>query len=106
MERATQELSDGPWTLEQLRAALRRPEVIASGGVVLWLLLLGTAVCVHRRRRAGVHLGPGKRMDPRGAQAAQCRALDLWPGVRPSGFSSLPFALSQVCTDTPVRTPS
>ncbi|XP_025784640.1 roundabout homolog 4 [Puma concolor] len=59
MERATQELSDGPWTLEQLRAALRRPEVIASGGVVLWLLLLGTAVCVHRRRRAGVHLGPG-----------------------------------------------
>ncbi|XP_029771009.1 roundabout homolog 4 isoform X1 [Suricata suricatta] len=59
MERATQEPSDGPWTLEQLRAALRRPEVIASGGVVLWLLLLGTAVCVHRQRKAGVHLGPG-----------------------------------------------
>uniref|UniRef100_A0A8C0T1H0 Roundabout homolog 4 n=2 Tax=Canis lupus TaxID=9612 RepID=A0A8C0T1H0_CANLF len=59
MERATQELSDGPWTLEQLRATLRRPEVIAGGGVLLWLVLLGTAVCVHRRRRAGVHLGPG-----------------------------------------------
>ncbi|XP_077914936.1 roundabout homolog 4 isoform X2 [Halichoerus grypus] len=59
MERATQELSDGPWTLEQLRATLKRPEVIAGGGVLLWLLLLGTAVCVHRRRRAGVHLGPG-----------------------------------------------
>lgn len=62
MERATQELSDGPWTLEQLRATLRRPEVIAGGGVLLWLLLLGTAVCVHRRHRAGVHLGPGERM--------------------------------------------
>ncbi|XP_058926285.1 roundabout homolog 4 isoform X2 [Kogia breviceps] len=60
VEQAAQEPSaHGPWTLEQLRAALRRPEVIASGGVVLWLLLLGTAVCVHRRRRAGVHLGPG-----------------------------------------------
>ncbi|KAF3823698.1 hypothetical protein GH733_007166 [Mirounga leonina] len=59
MERATQELSDGPWTLEQLRDTLKRPEVIAGGGVLLWLLLLGTAVCVHRRRRAGVHLGPG-----------------------------------------------
>ncbi|XP_014649200.1 PREDICTED: roundabout homolog 4 isoform X1 [Ceratotherium simum simum] len=60
MERAAREPSDhGSRTLEQLRAALRRPEVIASGGVVLWLLLLGTAVCVHRRRQAGVHLGPG-----------------------------------------------
>ncbi|XP_032497428.1 roundabout homolog 4 isoform X4 [Phocoena sinus] len=60
VEQAAQEPSaHGPWTLEQLRAALRRPEVIASGGVVLWLLLLGTAVCIHRRRRAGVHLGPG-----------------------------------------------
>ncbi|KAB1254911.1 Roundabout-like protein 4, partial [Camelus dromedarius] len=60
MERAAREPSaHGPWTLEQLRAALRRPEVIASGGVVLWLLLLGTAVCIHRRRRSGMHLGPG-----------------------------------------------
>lgn len=60
VEQALQEPSaHGPWTLEQLRAAFRRPEVIASGGVVLWLLLLGTAVCIHRRRRAGVHLGPG-----------------------------------------------
>ncbi|XP_036894126.1 roundabout homolog 4 isoform X2 [Sturnira hondurensis] len=60
MEQATQEHSDhGLWTLEQLRATLRRPEVIATGGVVLWLLLLGITVCVHRRRRAGVHLGPG-----------------------------------------------
>lgn len=63
MEQAAQEPSaHGPWTLEQLRAALRRPEVIASGGVVLWLLLLGTAVCIHRRRRAGVHLGPGEKV--------------------------------------------
>lgn len=61
MERATQELRDGPWILEQLRATLKRPEVIAGGGVLLWLLLLGTAVCVHRRHRAGVHLGPGER---------------------------------------------
>ncbi|XP_017379446.1 roundabout homolog 4 isoform X1 [Cebus imitator] len=60
MERATREPSEPrPWTLEQLRATLKRPEVIASCGVVLWLLLLGTAVCIHRRRRAGVHLGPG-----------------------------------------------
>ncbi|XP_031526239.2 roundabout homolog 4 isoform X1 [Vicugna pacos] len=60
MERAAREPSaHGPWTLEQLRAALRRPEVIASGGVVLWLLLLGTVVCIHRRRRSGMHLGPG-----------------------------------------------
>ncbi|XP_045411678.1 roundabout homolog 4 isoform X2 [Lemur catta] len=60
MERAAREPSEhGPWILEQLRTTLRRPEVIASGGVVLWLLLLGTAVCIHRRRRAGVHLGPG-----------------------------------------------
>ncbi|XP_029399518.1 roundabout homolog 4 isoform X1 [Mus pahari] len=48
-----------PWTLEQLRATLRRPEVIASGAVLLWLLLLGIAVCIYRRRKAGVHLGPG-----------------------------------------------
>lgn len=61
MERATREPRDrGPWTLEQLRATLRRPEVIATGAVVLWLLLLGTTVCVHRRRRAGMHLGPGE----------------------------------------------
>uniref|UniRef100_A0A8C8YE21 Roundabout homolog 4 n=1 Tax=Prolemur simus TaxID=1328070 RepID=A0A8C8YE21_PROSS len=60
MERAAREPGEhGPWILEQLRTTLRRPEVIASGGVVLWLLLLGTAVCIHRRRRAGVHLGPG-----------------------------------------------
>ncbi|XP_049713199.1 roundabout homolog 4 isoform X1 [Elephas maximus indicus] len=60
MERAAREPSDhGPWTLEQLRATLRRPEVIASAGVMLWLLLLGTAVCVHYRRRTGMHLGPG-----------------------------------------------
>ncbi|XP_055971050.1 roundabout homolog 4 [Sorex fumeus] len=51
--------SRAPWTLKQLKAALARPEVIASGAVGLWLLLLGTAVCVHRRRRAGMHLGPG-----------------------------------------------
>ncbi|XP_058145315.1 roundabout homolog 4 isoform X2 [Dasypus novemcinctus] len=60
MEQAAQEPSDrGPWSLEQLRATLSRPEVIASGAVVLWLLLLGTAMCIHRRRQAGVHLGPG-----------------------------------------------
>ncbi|KAG3286869.1 roundabout guidance receptor 4, transcript variant X4 [Ictidomys tridecemlineatus] len=59
-ERSAREPSKhGLWTLEQLRATLRRPEVIASGGVLLWLMLLGTAVCIHRRRRAGVHLGPG-----------------------------------------------
>lgn len=63
MERATREPSDrGPWTAEQLKTALRRPEIIASGGVMFWLLLVGTAVCIRRRRRAGVHLGPGKRM--------------------------------------------
>ncbi|XP_062950215.1 roundabout homolog 4 isoform X2 [Cynocephalus volans] len=60
MEQAAREPSEhGPWTLEQLRSTLRRPEVIASGVVVLWLLLLGTAVCIHRRHRAGMHLGPG-----------------------------------------------
>ncbi|KAI5943224.1 Roundabout4 [Manis javanica] len=60
MERATREPSDrGPWTAEQLKTALRRPEIIASGGVMFWLLLVGTAVCIRRRRRAGVHLGPG-----------------------------------------------
>ncbi|XP_007950325.1 roundabout homolog 4 [Orycteropus afer afer] len=60
MEQAAQEPSDhGPWSLEQVRATLRRPEVIASAGVLLWLLLLGTAMCVYRRRQAGVHLGPG-----------------------------------------------
>ncbi|XP_024413136.2 roundabout homolog 4 isoform X2 [Desmodus rotundus] len=60
MEQAAREPSDpGPWTLEQLRATLRRPEVIATGGVALWLLLLGIAVCVHCRRRAAVRLGPG-----------------------------------------------
>ncbi|XP_053450355.1 roundabout homolog 4 isoform X2 [Nycticebus coucang] len=60
MERATREPSEpGLWTMEQLRALLRRPEIIASSGVILWLLLLGTALCIHRRRRAAVHLGPG-----------------------------------------------
>lgn len=64
MERAAREPNDhGPWTLEQLRATLRRPEVIASGCIVLWLLLLGTAVCVHHRRRGAVHLGPGERVN-------------------------------------------
>ncbi|XP_008833250.1 roundabout homolog 4 [Nannospalax galili] len=48
-----------PWTLEQLRTTLSRPEIIASGVVLLWLLLLGIAVCIYRRRRAGLHLGPG-----------------------------------------------
>ncbi|XP_038180151.1 roundabout homolog 4 isoform X1 [Arvicola amphibius] len=47
------------WTLDQLRATLRRPEVIASGAVLLWLLLLGLAVCIYRRCKARVHLGPG-----------------------------------------------
>ncbi|ERE75801.1 putative roundabout-like protein [Cricetulus griseus] len=47
------------WTLDQLRATLRRPEVIASCAVLLWVLLLGIAVCIYRRRKAGVHLGPG-----------------------------------------------
>lgn len=62
MDRATREPKDpGPWILEQLRATLKRPEVIATGGVLLWLLLLGTTVCIHRQRRAGVHLGPGER---------------------------------------------
>ncbi|XP_012785951.2 roundabout homolog 4 isoform X1 [Ochotona princeps] len=60
MERATWDPSKpGVWTLEQLKATLMRPEIIATGAVVLWLLLLGTAVCIHRRRRAGLHLGPG-----------------------------------------------
>ncbi|XP_020013403.1 roundabout homolog 4 isoform X3 [Castor canadensis] len=60
MEQSAREPSEqGPWTLEWLRATLRRPEVIASGAVLLWLLLLGTAVCIYRRRQAGVHLGPG-----------------------------------------------
>ncbi|XP_031200711.1 roundabout homolog 4 isoform X2 [Mastomys coucha] len=48
-----------PWALEQLRATLKRPEVIASAAVLLSLLLLGMAVCIYRRRNAGVHLGPG-----------------------------------------------
>ncbi|KAG8522311.1 Roundabout-4, partial [Galemys pyrenaicus] len=60
MERAARERTDhGQWTLERLKAILKRPEVIASSGVGLWLLLLGTIVCIHRRRQAGVHLGPG-----------------------------------------------
>ncbi|XP_004874533.1 roundabout homolog 4 isoform X3 [Heterocephalus glaber] len=60
MERSARELSElGPWTLERLRATLKRPEVIASGGVLLWLLLLGIAVCIYRRRQARVHMGPG-----------------------------------------------
>ncbi|XP_023557244.1 roundabout homolog 4 [Octodon degus] len=60
MERSAQEPSDqGPWTLEWLRATVRRPEVIASGGVLLWLLLLGIAVCFYRRRQARMHMGPG-----------------------------------------------
>lgn len=65
MEQSARDPSEQvPWTLEQLRATLRRPEVIASGAVLLWLLLLGTAVCVYRRRKAGVHLGPGERREP------------------------------------------
>uniref|UniRef100_A0A8C2W3F9 Roundabout homolog 4 n=1 Tax=Chinchilla lanigera TaxID=34839 RepID=A0A8C2W3F9_CHILA len=60
MERSAQEPSEhGLWTLEWLRATVRRPEVITSGGVLLWLLLLGITVCVYRRRRARVHMGPG-----------------------------------------------
>ncbi|XP_052044647.1 roundabout homolog 4 isoform X2 [Apodemus sylvaticus] len=60
MEQSAQDPNEQvPWTLEQLRATLRRPEVIASAAVLLWLLLLGTAVCIYRRRKAGVHLGPG-----------------------------------------------
>ncbi|XP_062054432.1 roundabout homolog 4 [Lepus europaeus] len=60
MEQAAWEPSEHSfWTLEQLKATFTRPEVIATGAVVLWFLLLGIAVCIHRRRRAGVHLGPG-----------------------------------------------
>lgn len=60
-DRAAREPQDaGPWLLEQLRAAVKRPEVLATAGVALWLLLLGTTVCVHRRRRAGLRLGPGE----------------------------------------------
>ncbi|XP_048199679.1 roundabout homolog 4 isoform X1 [Perognathus longimembris pacificus] len=60
MEQSVREPSEqGPWSLEWLRATLKRPEVIASGAVLLWLLLLGTVVCIYRRRRAGMHLGPG-----------------------------------------------
>ncbi|XP_006991239.1 roundabout homolog 4 isoform X3 [Peromyscus maniculatus bairdii] len=60
MEQSAQDPSKhASWTLGQLRATLRRPEVIASGAVLLWLLLLGIAVCIYRRRKAGVHLGPG-----------------------------------------------
>ncbi|XP_007495122.2 roundabout homolog 4 [Monodelphis domestica] len=60
LERAARDsVGLGPPTLEQLQAALRRPEVIASGGAVLWLLLLGAAVCIHRRRKARAHLGMG-----------------------------------------------
>ncbi|XP_045139622.1 roundabout homolog 4 isoform X2 [Echinops telfairi] len=61
LEQALEQAASGrdSRTLEQLRAILRRPEIIASAGVILWLLLLGTAVCVHRRCRSGVHLGPG-----------------------------------------------
>ncbi|KAM6158636.1 LOW QUALITY PROTEIN: roundabout homolog 4 [Rhynchocyon petersi] len=60
MEQAAQEPSShGPWTLEQLKATLRQPDVIISLGVLLWLLFLGAVICIHHRRRAGVHLGPG-----------------------------------------------
>ncbi|XP_003472616.2 roundabout homolog 4 isoform X1 [Cavia porcellus] len=60
MEQSAQEPSEqGPWALEWLRATVRRPEVIASGGVLLWLLLLGIAVCIYRRHQARVHMGPG-----------------------------------------------
>ncbi|XP_006892907.1 PREDICTED: roundabout homolog 4 [Elephantulus edwardii] len=60
MERAAREPSShGPWTLEKLRATLRRPEVIISLGVLLWLLFLGTVMCIYHRCQAGVHLGPG-----------------------------------------------
>ncbi|XP_038609867.1 roundabout homolog 4 isoform X2 [Tachyglossus aculeatus] len=37
--------------LEQLQETLSRPEVIAGAGAGLWLLLLGAAVCLRRRRR-------------------------------------------------------
>ncbi|OBS80931.1 hypothetical protein A6R68_20864, partial [Neotoma lepida] len=60
MEQSAQDPSKhASWTLDQLRATLKRPEVIASGAVLLWLLLLGIAVCIYRRRKARVHLGPG-----------------------------------------------
>ncbi|XP_050611618.1 roundabout homolog 4 isoform X4 [Macaca thibetana thibetana] len=100
MERATREPSEhGPWTLEQLRATLKRPEVIATCGVVLWLLLLGTAVCIHRRRRAGVHLGPELQhvnSSPllRGSQPLELRACEL--GNRGSkNLSQSPGAVPQ-----------
>lgn len=68
-EQAMEQLARDPskhafWTLDQLRATLRRPEVIASGAVLLWLLLLGLAVCIYRHRKARVHLGPGEREEP------------------------------------------
>lgn len=97
------------WTLDQLRATLRRPEVIASGAVLLWLLLLGLAVCIYRRRKARVHLGPGERGEP--------VCIDL-PGSRQnragasisrttlgSSFICPSHFFFQVCTDTPVRMP-
>lgn len=59
-----------PWTLDQLRATLRRPEVIASGAVLLWLLLLGIAVCIYRGRKVGLRLGPGEE---RGALCTDIR---------------------------------
>ncbi|KAL6090852.1 hypothetical protein STEG23_037157 [Scotinomys teguina] len=60
MEQSAQDPSKHTsWTLDQLRATLRQPEVIASGAVLLWLLLLGIAVCIYRRHKARVHLGPG-----------------------------------------------
>lgn len=78
MERAAQQPSaHSPWTLEQLWAALKRPEVIASGGVVLaWLLMLGTAVYPPRGAEAGSRLGPGEQV--------KRLAGGLWPSLGPA----------------------
>lgn len=63
MERAAQQPSaHSPWTPEQLWAALKRPEVIASGGAVLWLLMLGTGRVSTAGAELGVRLGPGEQV--------------------------------------------
>lgn len=94
MEQAAREPGDSaPWTLGKLRKVLARPEVIASGVVGLWLLLLAAAVCIHRRRQAGVHLGPGEG-EPRsgnppwgeGLERTMGAGTQLWP------FSFLPLS--------------
>nr|XP_045001817.1 roundabout homolog 4 isoform X1 [Jaculus jaculus] len=60
MERSARDpMEHASWTLEWLRATMRRPEVIASGAILLWLMMMGIAVCIYRRHQAGVHLGPG-----------------------------------------------